>query len=236
MNSLPHLTSTTRTPRRVLWDERDLTVGDDVVLDSGNTDATNTPATNFREGNVIVKRTSTGRYVEANDSNGDVYTPAVVSSAEAADTDWDGTTHTTYLNGDLVATAVFAGSDDTTSECATALNTAYAAANVPVVASGLDGAVLVLTSHVRGSLRAESTLATAYATAGGAGSYAEDVDDYADFLITAQAVDLVDANGTARHARVSTYRKGHFYTTNLLNLTAAARAEFERRGSTFRTA
>lgn len=233
--NVPGLVTSTRTPRRFLIDEYPAPEpGGTVVIDSGNTDAGNTPTSLFSEGNVIVLRTSTGRFVEANDSNGDVFTPPVVSSAEAADTDWDGTTLTFYLNGDLVATVVLAGSDDSTSEVVTALETAFLADQIPLVASGLDAAVLVVTAHVLGSLRVESTLATAFATAGGAGSYAEDNSTDPLFLVTRQPVLLLTADGTAAaHKMCDTCWKGHFSLAGLTNLTAAARAVLERRGSRF---
>lgn len=233
---LPNFTTTTLSGRRVLVDDSIGPQTKCVTSDSGNADSGSTPTTRMRPGNVLVKRTSTGRYVEANDSNGDRSTPPSVSSAEAADTDWDGTTITVYLNGTLVATVVLAGSDDSTSEVVTALNTAFAAANLPIVASGLNAAVLVVKAHPGGgnvSLRVESTLATAFATAGGAGSYAEDVGLDADYVVTLEYADQVNDDGTAIHADVLVAQRGYFDASNLINLTADAKAVLRRRGSRF---
>ena len=64
------------------------------------------------EGNVLVKRTSTGRYVEANDTNGDTNSPASVSASETADGDWASKTITVNVNGmDLVTVTLGAGDD-----------------------------------------------------------------------------------------------------------------------------
>jgi hypothetical protein len=235
VQTIPGVVSTTLTGRKPLIDDTLTAYGEDVVLASDNVDVS-TPTYRFRPGNVIVKRTSTGLYVEANDSNGDRSTPPSVSSAEAADTDWDGTTITVYLNGTLVATVLLAGTDDSTSEVVTALNTAFAAANLPIVASGLDAAVLVVKAHPGGSgttLRVESTLATAFATAGGAGSYAEDTGEDADYRVTDDFADLKDQNGTACTAPVRNMVRGYFDESELLNLTADAKAVLSRRGSRF---
>jgi hypothetical protein len=233
MAIIPHFSSTTVAGRRVLVNSLIDPQVESVTLDSSNTDAGSTPTHRFRPGNVVVKRTSTGRYVEANDGNGDVFLPPVVSSAEAADTDWDGTTITVYMNGDLVDTIVLAGTDDSTSEVVTALNTSFAAENVPLVAAGADAAVLTITMHAPGSLRVESTLATAFGTAGGAGSYAEDSSEDGDFRVVLEHVDLKDEEGTAIHADALVARTGHFDASNLINLTAAARAVLKRRGAKF---
>lgn len=234
MSGLPGIGSLSRTALRYLIDLSIPTRPDTVVLDSATTDSGSTPTTLIRAGNVLVKRTSTGQYVEANHANGDSPTQPTVTSAEAADTDWDGTTITTYLDGVLVSTVVLAGTDDSTSEVVTALNTDYAAQNLPIVASGLDAAVLVITAHgISRSLRIESTLATAYATAGGAGSYAEDVGNEADFVVLDETVSMLDMGGTAQDTPVRVLRSGYFDESELVNLTAEAKAEFLRRGARF---
>lgn len=232
---LPGIGSATRLTVRFLIDNSIACQPEAIVLDSGNVDSGSTPTSRFRAGNVVVYKTSIGQYVEANDTTGDRPTQPTVTSAEAADTDWDGTTITTYLDGVLVATSVLAGSDDSTSEVVTKLNTDYAAANLPIVASGLDAAVLVIKVNggIHSSLRVESTLATAYATAGGAGSYAEDVGNEADYRVTLEDVDLIDRDGTAQDAQVAACKTGYFDESALINLTVAAKAELQRRGARF---
>lgn len=234
MSGLPGIGSLSRTALRYLIDLSIPTRPDTVVLDSATVDSGSTPTTIVRAGNVLVKRTSTGQYVEANHASGDSPVRATVTSAEAADTDWDGTTITTYLDGILVSTVVLAGTDDSTSEVVTALNTSYAALNLPIVASGADLAVLVITAHgINRSLRIESTLVTAYGTAGGAGSYAEGTGTEADFVVLDETVSMLDAYGTAQDTPVRVLRSGHFDESALVNLTAEAKAEFLRRGARF---
>lgn len=233
---LPAYESQTLAGRRVLKDLIGAEIGESVIGQNDNADSGSTPTHRLRPGNVLVLRTSTGEYVEANDSNGDRSEPPSVSSAEAADTDWDGTTITTYLNGTLVSTVVLAGTDDTTAEVVTALNTDYAAKNLPIIATGTNGNPVVVKAHAGGagvSLRLESTLATAFATAGGAGSYAEDVGADADYLVSRDFADHKDGDGVAQSPVIPTYRKGHFIEADLINLTADAKAVLSRRGSTF---
>lgn len=210
---------------------------DSVKVDSGNVDSGSTPTSQLRAGNVLVYKNSADRFVEANDSTGDRSTRPVVSSAEAADTDWDGTTITTYLNGALVSTVVLAGTDDSTSEVVTALNADYAAKNLPLLASGADLAVLVVTCQLAGLgnvLRLESTLATAYANAGGAGSFAEDAGNDADYVVLDEFVDLENRDGTAVHADGRVIRGGGLLDeSELINLTVDAKAVLTRRNVAF---
>src|SRR3990167_11354475 len=79
---VPQLTTTTRAARRV-WagSDKDRYPSRSIAIDSGNTDSGNTPASTLRPGNVLVLRASTGRFVEANDANGDRNTaPSITSS------------------------------------------------------------------------------------------------------------------------------------------------------------
>mgnify|MGYP003634988984 CR=1 FL=1 len=236
MQALPAFDSTTFTPLRVLVDLQGVERGEDVVLDSGNTDTANTPTTRFREGNVVVLRTSTGRYVEADDTNGDVNTAASVTSliTNPGAGGWDGTLTITGHWGSLSVTL---SADNTDAAVATAIIAAAAAVNpessAPITSADevADSVVSVTNADVGAGTWLKVTHTTVTTAFGADGADAAGVE--ADYRITSKFADLVDADATAVHAPVSTLMKGHFDESNLINLTAQAKAAFLRRGSRF---
>lgn len=235
---LPSFSSVTKTSRRFLITDTLDVAGPDVVVDSGEADST-TPTSWLRPGTVLVKRTSTGKYIGADDSNADTFTQATVTSLEAADTDWDGTTVTIKINGITITTVVFAGSDDTTAECVTALNAnAIFAANC--IASGSNGNPVVIKALRPGAdttLTISSDLATAW---GASGTSATGTDP--DVVVTTDWVALTDEFATAVDGVVSTLRVGHFDESELIvsgtagsirTMAPVAYAVLAKRGSVF---
>jgi hypothetical protein len=233
--SLPGPISRTLTSRRHVINTQGMEYGSDVVSDSGNVDSGSSPTTLLRPGNVLVLRTSTGRYVEANDANGDRSTRAAVVSAETPDADWASDTFTFYLNGALVATVASGAADDTPAEIVTAFNAGFAAANAPLFAStgGTTVTVSVQEGGAHNNLRIESTLVTAYGTAGGAGSFSEASGTDADYRVTDDFADQLDSAGAAGHVPVRNLVRAFFDSSELINLTADAQGVLTRRGARF---
>lgn len=233
MAALPAFDSTTFTPLRVLVDLQGVERGEDVTLDSGNTDTANTPTTRFREGNVVVLRTSTGRYVEANDANGDVNTAASINTliSNPGSGGWDGTLTITGHWGSLTVTLSAANTD---AAVAAAIIAAAAAVNpessAPITSADATGTVSVTNADVGAGtwLKAvHTTVATMF------GSDADAAGADADYRITSKFADLVNVDNTAVHAPAPTLMKGHFDESELINLTAQAKASFLRRGARF---
>jgi len=230
-DALPGIISSTQSYRRHRISDHPYVKGGVGVLDAGNTDAGSTPATRFRPGNVVALRTSTGRFVAANDANGDRNTAASVTSDEKPDADWQSKTLTvTSSEGDVVV--VLGGADDTIAEVVTAVNAAAAALNIPIVAADSGAAdLLVLSTTRKGAgtwIKVTSDLATAFGAAG-----KEDSGSDADYRVTEEHADLIDENGTAVHARCATSRAGHYDKSELINLTGEALDVLSRRGSVF---
>lgn len=225
---IPHVTSTTISRRRVLIDGSIAPEHTSIVLDSTNTDAGSTPTHRFREGNVVVRRASTGRYVEANDAVGDRNTaPAITTVGQA---DGNGVIKLVGNHGTIsVTTATGAGTE---ANNATDLN-ANAAFAAHYVASSAGGE---LTITARGTGKREwfyihsDTMATAGFAEGEDNSVA---GEDADYLVTTSQEDLKDEEGTAIHADARATRRGFFDASNLTNLTAEARAVLAARGSRF---
>jgi len=229
MPRIPGNVSVTLTPLKIRLSDLGVEADASAILESANTDANNTPTWRFREGNVVVKRTSTGQYVEANDSNGDRNTQAYVLSIEDVDSDWASSTITVKVNGFQITAVALASTDDTAAEVAAALNadTDFAAhCNAEVSGSKVN----IETLHGGADMHIEVTsdLATAFGTTLNKG-YGTD----ADYRVTLQAVDLKDESDTAIAGHVRTARIGHFDESNLINLTAEARVVLSRRGSIF---
>lgn len=212
--------------------------GSDVSIAGGQT-ITNTP--NFRcpPGMVVVKESGDGLYYKADTADGasagDINTAAVVTSLEAADTDWDGTDigWAVYGPDGLIesGSVTLAGTDDTTAEVVTALN-ANARFAEHLVASGSNGNPVVITSRKKGRISVKITqtvITTGYGASGITANGGE-----ADYRVIMQHADLKDVEGTAMASKmVGTLLSGHFKESELLHLSAEAKAVFIGRGSIF---
>ena len=230
MSTLPGTAVRTETSRAILLSEVGAKKHSDVTIDSGQSDSGSTPTSRIREGRVVVLRTSTGRYVFADDANGDRCTPPVVTAAEAADGDWASTTITLKRNGATVVTVTLGAGDNTTNLVVTALN-ANAAFRANAIASASSGRVVVtgLVGGAGESIEIVASLATAFGTAGTASDSGED----ADYAVTTQATTLLDPLGVAAHALAPALAAGNFDESELLSLTGEAKVVLSRRGSIF---
>src|SRR3990167_2698667 len=85
MALVPGITTITLTPRKVRLSSYGEETDGGVIIEKSTVD-TGTPTFRIREGNVLVKRTSTGEYVEANDANADVATAPAITSSGNTDT------------------------------------------------------------------------------------------------------------------------------------------------------
>lgn len=212
-------------------------IGRNATLTSGMTCSRMSPTYRLPPGSVVVKKTSTGKFVHSTDPSGDRNSGAVVTSAEVPDGDWASKTITLTIDGRPIVTVTLGGSDDTTSEVVTALNAnptfaAYA------TASGADGAVLTVTSKATGAgvnMKLTSNLLTAF---GSAGKDAAGVD--ADYRVTREFADMKDRDGNAIEPSTMTYLAGCFNANEFAvdgngdsTLTGEAEAVLARRGSTF---
>lgn len=244
-SNVPGIT-THKTPKKMGLDDVQvsaLVYGDPIVIESGATDSGHTNQTNtLRPGQVLIKKTGSTKFIVASDyANADPGSVAVVDSAEAPDSDWASTTITLYRNGVLVATVTAAAGDDTLGEFLTLLNSDQSFAANAIAADDGGGNLRITDLQGGGdALRVESTLATAYGTAGGAGSYAEDEGELPDVRVTLEEVTMVDANGTAMDGFCSeNARVGHFKVADLVtngtkgSIPASAKGVLKKRGSKF---
>lgn len=229
MSRIPGNIAVSHNARVVRLSEHGTALDTSAVIDSSNTDAGSTPTTRMRPGNVLVKRTSTGRYIEANDSNGDRNAPASVSASETADTDWQNAVITVTVDGGVSFSVTLGAADDTDAEVVAALNgNAVFAANCKADVSGGVVRIRTLEAGAHKHLTVSADLATAFGSAGTSGNGTD-----ADYVVQLPYVDLEDENGTATHAEARVARVGHFDESQLINLTAEARATLSRRGSFF---
>jgi hypothetical protein len=225
--SLPGLVSTTITPRKILISEALSVFGEQIVMDSGNTDASASPTHRLRPGNVLILRTSTGRYVEANDTNADAKT---APTAHSTTTHVDGNGVIAVMgNHGLISVTTTTGAG-TEANNATDLN-ADAAFAAHYIASSAAGE-LIITARRGGADEwmyiDSTTMATAPFTEGVAGVT---VGADPDVRVVTEAGDLQDHDGTAQHAPAVNLMRGHFDQSQLINLTGAALEVLVRRGS-----
>lgn len=240
--TVPTLQSTTFTDRKILLSDQGREFGEKVVLESANTDSGSTPTYRFRKGNVVVLRTATGQYVEADDSNADRNTPASVTADEATDTDWALATITVkYGLGGVAFTAVTMGTTTFTTAAVVTLLNANAAFAANFIADNSGGSLRIRTRQAGADqqLHVVSSLATAFGASGKAGYGAD-----ADYRVTYERRDMQDPDGTAIAAICENLVRGHFDESQLLvggsaatsdtsGGWAEARAVLSRRGSRF---
>lgn len=210
---LPAFSSTTVTGRHHLIDDTLNVPFSDAVIDSGVSDSGSTPTTLIRPGTVLVKRTSTGRYVAANDANADVPTQASVSSVAAAGATWASKIVTVVINGITIVAVTLGAADDTTAEVVTALNAnAIFAANC--IASGTNGNPVVIKTLRAGAdvaLKVFGDHADVFTVAG---TFATGTDP--DVIVTDAFAPVADENGTAVHAPVKALCAGYFDLSELI--------------------
>lgn len=226
--SLPGVFSSTIAYRKILLSESLSATGDEVTLDSSNTDASATPTHRMRAGNVVVLRTSTGRYVEANDANADTGTaPAITTSSH---TDGNGAIVIVGNHGTISVTTTTGTGTEANNATDLEADATFAAYYTATSAAG----ELTITANRAAADEWFYMDSTTMATA----SFAEGVDNASlgadpDVRVVTLAGDLQDADGTAQHAPAANLLRGHFDESQLINLTGQAKAVLSRRGSVF---
>jgi len=210
---IPSRVVTTLTGYHIFIDNLIQPQTDSVVLSSDNSDAGSTPTHNFRAGNVVILRTSTGEYVEADDSNADAPSVPSVSAAETADSDWQSATITVTLDGGVSIVVTLAASDDTDAEVVTKLNVDFAANSFPAIAD-VSATLVRIRSFAGGATRTlhvTSDLATAYGAAGLADNGTDP-----DVRVTMEDAWLKDVNADAIDGPAKVTRRGHFDESELI--------------------
>lgn len=224
--SLPGVSSVTITPRKVLLSEL-LTLDKTVTLDSGNTDSSATPTYRLRPGNVVALRTSTGRYVEANDANADTGTaPAITTGGH---TDGNGVIKLVGNHGTISVTTTTGSGTEANN--ATDLN-ADASFAAYYTASSAGGELTITANRAAADewfYIHSDTMATAV--------FSEGIDNGStgadpEIGVVLEAGDL-EYDGTAQHAPAVIAIRGHFDESQLINLTGQAKEVLVRRGSIF---
>lgn len=228
MSTIPHFTSTTIAGREVLIDDSINTQADEITLDSGNADSGSSPTTLFRPGNVVIKRTSTLRFVEANDANADDLGSPTISTT--SHTDGNGVIKLVGNHGTISVTTTTGSGTEANN--ATDLNANADFAAFYTASSGTGE--LTITANAGGEGEwfyiHTDTMATA--------PFAEGEDNGVsgttpDVRVTGAYASLIDDEGTAVHASVLAYRSGYFDESQLINLTPAAKAILVSRGAVF---
>lgn len=216
---------THKSPKRMALDDVQLStlvLGGPILIETGTTDSGHSGQTNvLRPGGMYAKKTGSDLFTPVSNGNWaniDKGSRATLTSAEAADTDWDGTVIKLYRNGVKVAEVTLSGTDDSTSEVVAALNGDQAfAANA--VASGQDAEPLVITDlHAKGdALTVEQNLATAWGVNLTTLSIAHAKGTVPDVRVIGEEVCMVDASGAAIHGFCSwNFRAGYFKAKQLI--------------------
>jgi len=246
MSSLPGIVTHRKPKRMALNDAQQsaLIKGGPVVIESGQVDAGNTAyrTTVLRPGNVITKKTGSTKFVVVDDyANVDQGTVAAVTSAIAPDVTWQSVVLTIFRNGVKVYTVTAGAADDTLAEFLTLLNTTTPMPEL--IAADDGGGKLKITDEIGNgdAIRVEASLATAYGTAGGAGSYAEDEGTVPDVRVILEEVDMLSAAGSAQDGFCSENAwSGSFRVGDLIRgksgaagIPASAKAILKARGSQF---
>lgn len=227
-HGLPGVTSAQRAPRKFLLSDALKVHGPEIILDSGNTDSGSTPTHYLRPGNVVILRTSTGRYVEANDSNADTGTAPSITSTNHG----DATADIVIVGNHGTITVTVSTGTGTEANCATDLNADSQFAAFYTASSG-DGELTITANRAA----ADEWF---YIGAGTSDTYgfSEGVDYVStgsdpDVRVVEFAGDLQDEDGNAQHAPAVNLVRGHFDESQLINLTGQAKEVLVRRGSIF---
>lgn len=214
-------------------------VGPGITVDNAVVDSTNGLARTsiLRPGFVVVKRASTGRYVAADDVNGDRNLPASVTALITADATFASKQFDFVVDGGVLFSVTVSATDDTDAEIAAAFNadTRFRGELIAdVVAARVRVRTLQAGRHKTLKINAPA-LATAYGASG-----TEAVGSDADYRVLGheghpeEHVDLLDTYAVAQHAvGVRNLLAGYFSAAALIKLTAEARVVLGRNGSLF---
>lgn len=233
---LPGFVTSSRAGRRVRVTDHPKVLGPDVVVKSDQTDAGSTRTSLLRPAYCLVKVTSTGKYVAADDSTGDRNAAASVTAliTNPGGGAWDGTLTIKGPFAPTTGVAVTLSADNTDAAVVTKINAAFAALDPElgsVIASVVSNRVVV-TTRGRGAGQwlnvSHGTVATGWGTAA-VGTTGVGTD--ADYVVSEDYVDLLDGNAAAVDGFASTTRAGHYDAANLLRATGEALVVLARRGS-----
>jgi hypothetical protein len=211
-------------------------VGPGVTVDSGVTDTGNGLGRSsiLRPGFVVVKKTSTGRYVAADDATGDRCAAAKVTAAQTADGTWASKTITINVQGGPDQVVTLGAGDDTDAEVVAAIMLQTTGVKATVVANRVT--IQTEGAGRNRSLKVSSNLAAAFGAADGVVALGTD----ADYRVLGheghpeEYVDLLDKYGAAMHAPgVRNLLAGFFSAAALVKLTAEAQIVLGRNGSIF---
>lgn len=238
---LPGFKSLSLPGRKVLLRKEGLILGNDVILDgsvvadSGNGLARTSL---IRQGNVVCKKTSNGKYYLANDSvNGDRCAPAAVSSTGTGDGTWNSATVTVTIRGGVSLAVALSATTATAAAAVTDLNTAFKNNAFPAVADVSATFVRIRTFEGGADqyISASSSANSFY----GAGVTLSGVGTDADYRVIGpggspeEIVDLLGPDAAAADAPARNAFAGQFQLSQLLNYTPESQAVLSRRGSLF---
>lgn len=210
-------------------DGREYSQGSDVILRSTALDQANNPPSRVRKGFVIVKTSADGIFSSANDPQADRNLGAVVTALQTADQGWAGKSITLSIRGRPVATVPLGANSNTDALVVADLNGNAAFAQFAQAA--VVGARVQITSLDVGADVVLKVTSTNPAAFGANGTDAGGAD--ADYRVTAEPVDLIDATGAPSNSSVKTSIKAFYVESALLGLTGEARAVLARRGALF---
>lgn len=242
-NALPGLVTFSRPARRVRVSNYPMVPAEEVVIQSDQVDAGNTAfrTTFLRPACVLAKRTSSGEYVLASDTNADHQAAASVATliTNPGSAGWNGNV---IILGHWGTLTVALSGANTDAAVAAAIIAAAAALNpesmAPVTAVDTTGEVTVYNTD-KG---AGTWLKCYHATVDGMFNSGHGVVDGAagaigtdpEILVTEDYVDMLNGAGVATAAASGPVtRAGHYDAANLLGLTAEAAAVLLKRGSRF---
>ncbi len=203
--------------------------GQDAVLDASVRDPGSSRPTLIRPGTVIVRAVGTHKFVVAGNPVGAGSQPASVLASEAADGQWPGTTIGIAIDGGVTLGIQLGTSDDDNAAVIAALN-AHPIFAAHCIADEDQGFVRIRTRFAGADryIHVHSSLGSAFGQAG-----IDGVGRDGDYRVTEDWADIRDAAGNPVDTPVTTSLVGFYKTTNLVALTAEARAVLSRRGSQF---
>lgn len=234
MTAIPGLVEFPRPARRVRVSNYPHQPAEDVLVTSGQVDSGNSAfrTTFLRPGCVLVKRTSTGKFLMANDANVDHQTAASVNTAvtNPGSGGWDGVV---TIQGHWGSFTVTLSGSNTDAAVAAAIIAAAAALNpesqAPITAADASGSVSI-TNIDKGAgtwLRASHATVTGMFTSAGKGAVGTDPE----VVVTEDYVDMLSGSAAAIDGLAKVTRAGHYDAANLINPTAEAIAVLLKNGS-----
>lgn len=194
------------------------------TLHEDTRDSTNTPTTQLRRGLVVGYDSGNDAYYDAGDAAVDAHEQAVIDSAEAPDSDWQGETITIDVEGVGQIVHTVGGSVTNIATAITDINGSGAGAFV--TASNDGSGNLRLTANSPGR---RMTVASSLSTAYGGSTLTDDADLTTYGILYETIPSVLDMSGSATKRNASiVIANAVVRESDLLELTQAARTYFER--------